>query len=358
MKLKEKGVSYPWGEQKPLAAQRYQVAEGVYWIRMPLPFALDHINVWLLEDEIEGQRGWTLVDTGIARPEVQALWRQIEAEQFDGLPLLRVIVTHMHPDHVGLAGWLCERWHAPLLMSLGDYALACLWAVPGQGDAVLGGTGGEAAALHFARHGLVDAEAQAQIKQRSSYYSELVHRLPGHYHRLLHNDELRIGGRVWRCIVGYGHAPEHMALYSENLGVLIAGDMVLPTISTNVSVFAYEPESDPLTLYLDSLKLYLELSADTVVLPSHGRPFQGLHTRIHYLQNHHEERLVETWQACQQSEGCSAAELVPVLFKRQLDMHQLTFAMGEALAHLHRLYFQGRLKRHVNAEGIYKFYAI
>lgn len=358
MKLKEKGLSYPWGAQKPLAAQRQQVAPGVYWIRLPLPFALDHINVWLLEDEVDGQRGWTLVDTGVARPEVQKLWQDIEAEHFDGLPLLRIIVTHMHPDHIGLAGWFCQRWNIPLFISLSDYALACLWAMPEQDEKTLGATSGEAAALHFARHGLVDPEALAQIKQRSGYYSQLVHRPPAQYQRLLHHTELHIAGRKWRCIVGYGHAPEHMALYCAELNVLISGDMVLPTISTNVSVFAYEPESDPLSLYLDSLKYYLELPANTLVLPSHGRPFQGMHARIHYLQQHHQERLADTLAACAHPAGCSAAELIPVLFKRELDMHQLSFAMGEAIAHLHLLYFQGQLTRKVEAAGIYKFYTL
>lgn len=358
MKSNKSGVSYPLGDQKPAAGQLQQMAEGVYWLRMPLPFALDHINLWLLEDEIEGRKGWTLVDTGIARPEVQALWQQIEAEQLQGLPILRVVVTHMHPDHVGLAQWLCTRWQAPLYMSLSDYALACLWAQPTtQGDEALGATGGEAAAQHFARHGLVDAEAQLQIKRRSSYYADLVQVPPAQFHRLMHNAVLSIGGRQWRCIAGYGHAPEHMALFCEELNVLISGDMVLPTISTNVSVFAYEPEADPLTLYLDSLRLYLALPIDTLVLPSHGRPFLGLHDRVHYLQEHHTQRLAETLEACQGPDGCSAAELIPVLFKRQLDMHQLTFAMGEAIAHLHRLYFQGLISRRVDTQGVYKFYA-
>lgn len=357
MKSKKTGVSYPWGEQKPAATQLQKMAEGVYWVRMPLPFALDHINLWLLEDEIEGRRGWTLVDTGIARPEVQALWQQIEAQHLGGLPILRVVVTHMHPDHVGLARWFCERWQAPLYISLSDYALACLWALPAQGDNALGATGGEAAAQHFARHGLLEAEAQAQIKQRGSYYADLVQLPPAQFNRLMHDGVLTIAGRQWRCIAGYGHAPEHIALYCDELKVLISGDMVLPTISTNVSVFAYEPEADPLRLYLESLTCYLSLPADTLVLPSHGRPFHGLHARIHDLQQHHTDRLAETLEACQHPEGCSAAELIPVLFKRQLDMHQLTFAMGEAIAHLHALYFQGQLSRQVDSQGIYKFYA-
>lgn len=356
MKTKN-NVSYPLGDVKPDPGQLQAIADGVYWLRMPLPFALDHINLWLIEDEIAGRKGWTLVDTGIARPEVQHLWRQIEAEQLQGLPILRVMVTHMHPDHVGLAQWLCERWHAPLFMSLSDYALACLWSRPVSVETPLGATGGEAAALHFARHGLTAPDAQAQIKQRSSYYSDLVLPLPAQFNRLMHNEVIQIGGRAWRCIVGQGHAPEHIALYCAELNCLVSGDMVLPTISTNVSVFAYEPEANPLALYLDSLGYYLDLPSDTLVLPSHGKPFYGLHERVQYLHQHHAERLTETLAACQAPDGCSAADLIPVLFKRQLDMHQLTFAMGEAIAHLHCLYFQGQLQRQVDSQGVYKFYA-
>ena len=290
-------VSYPLGDLKPEAGQLQPMVKGVYWLRMPLPFALDHINLWLIEDEIAGRKGWTLVDTGIARPEVKALWQQIEAEQLQGLPILRVIVTHMHPDHVGLAQWLCARWQAPLFMSLSDYALACLWSRPASVEAQLGATGGEAAALHFARHGLTAPEAQEQIKQRSSYYSDLVLPPPAEFQRLMHNTLIEIGGKTWRCIDGCGHAPEHMALYCAELNCLISGDMVLPTISTNVSVFAYEPEADPLRLYLDSLAYYLDLPSDALVLPSHGRPFYGLHERVQYLHQHHADRLADTLAA-------------------------------------------------------------
>lgn len=349
---------YPWQELLPQAGQLKEVAKGVHWLRMPLPFALDHINLWLLEDEIEGRKGWTLVDTGISRPEVQALWEKIFADQLKGLPILRVIVTHMHPDHVGLAGWICERWQVPLYMSLSDYLFACLWTNPGNNDQRFGGAVGVAAAAHFARHGLVDESAQEQIRQRGSYYPSLVQQPPANYRRLMDGDVLEIGDNNWQCIVGYGHAPEHIALYCNQTKVLISGDMVLPTISTNVSVFDYEPEADPLRLYLQSLERYLDLPSETLVLPSHGKPFKGLHERIEQLQAHHIDRLADTLKACEKEGGCSATELIPILFKRQLDMHQLSFAIGEAIAHLHALYFQQKVERRINEQGIYQFYAL
>lgn len=355
MNPNEQRLEYPLGDTLAQPGDPLALADGVYWIRMPLPFVLDHINLWLLRDRIDGRDGWTIVDCGVARPEVKALWDRIFEEKLEGLPVLRVIVTHMHPDHVGLAGWICERWKSPLWMSMTDYFVARHWAQPDSGDHSGGGPNGEAAVVHFSRHGMQDPESLEQIRQRAGYYTSLVEPLPGSFRRLIHGDRITIGGREWRVIVGYGHAPEHVSLYCDDLGVLISGDMVLPRISTNVSVFHFEPEANPLPLYLDSLDRYADLPEDTLILPSHGKPFRGLHERIRQQHEHHAERLAEVVEAC--AEPLSAADVVPVLFHRKLDLHQLTFAMGEALAHLHALYFEGRLTRSMGADGIYRFTA-
>lgn len=353
MNLNESRLVYPWGDTLPEPGRAIGVADGVYWIRMPLPFALDHINLWLLRDEIDGRIGWTVVDTGVARDEVRALWEAVFEHVLEGLPVLRVVVTHMHPDHVGLASWLCDRWQVPLWMTMTDYAVARMWAGPSASGAGASGPTGDAAAQHFARHGLTDPQAQEQISGRDGYYASLVPDMPRSFHRLLHGHELQIGGRDWRVITGYGHAPEHASLHCEPLGVLIAGDMVLPRISTNISVFDTEPEGNPLPLYLDSLREYDSLSEDTLVLPSHGKPFRGLHERIAQQHTHHAERLAEVLLAC--GEPASAMDIVPVMFRRKLDMHQMSFAMGEAIAHLHALYFEGKLRRSVDAQGVYRF---
>ncbi|MBS3911144.1 MAG: MBL fold metallo-hydrolase, partial [Hydrogenophaga sp.] len=177
---------------------------------------------------------------------------------------------------------------------------------------------------------------------------------PRQYRRLMDGGQLTIGGRTWHCISGYGHAPEHMALHCPELGVLISGDMVLPRISTNVSVYDQEPEADALTLFLDSLDKYPPLPAHTLVLPSHGKPFTGLHERIQQLKDHHADRLAEVLEACQ-AQPCSAADILPVMFKRPLDLHQTTFAMGEAVAHLHRLWHGGQLVRSRGVDGVFRF---
>lgn len=357
MNPNEQQLTYPWGDTQPEPGHAMAVADGVRWIRMPLPFALDHINLWLLRDEIDGREGWTVVDCGISREPVKALWEEVFKNALDGLPVIRVIVTHMHPDHVGLASWLCERWNAPLWMSMTDYAVARLWsrrAAEPDGQGV--GTGGQAAVDHFARHGLTDPESQEKIRQRAGYYPNLVPDVPARFSRLMDGHSVTVGGRPWRIIVGYGHAPEHVSLYSDTLRVLISGDMVLPRISTNVSVFDYEPDANPLPLYLQSLRRYDSLPPDTLVLPSHGRPFKGLHERIAQQHAHHAERLEEVLVACVTPR--STHDMVPVLFHRKLDLHQLTFAMGEALAHLHALYFEGKLKRIVGDDGIVRFQTV
>lgn len=351
----EAALSFPLGERLPPPGGVLEVAPGVLWLRMSLPFALDHINLWLLRDRLEGREGWTVVDCGIADDATRAQWEQVFAGHLQGLPVLRVVVTHMHPDHVGLAHWLTERWSTPdhdcrLWMSATDFQTARLAVIS------TGGVGGDAAARFFARHGLLDPDALQRVRERRNHFSSLVPRLPERFRRLMHGQTLRIGGHDWHCLAGHGHSPEHIALHSPGLQVLIAGDMVLPRISTNVSVGDQEPEANPLALYLDSIERLRALPAGTLVLPSHGRPFVGLHERIGQLQQHHRERLADTLAACARA-PCSAAELLPVLFRRPLDLHQTTFAMGEAIAHLHALQAEGQLVSRAGDDGVLRFAA-
>lgn len=317
------------------------VADGVYWLRMPLPFALDHINLWLLRDD----DGWTIIDTGFGTDVTKQLWERIFAEHLDRRPVKRIIVTHLHPDHLGLAAWLAERFAVDVWMTLAEFLLAhTVWAAR-DGDALT-----DLAGL-YERHGL-DQARSAMIANRAGAYRSGVPSLPMTLRRLIDGDCVTIDKRRWRVIIGRGHSPEHAALHCESLGLLISGDMVLPKITTNVSVAPFEPDGNPLGLFLDTLQRFADLPRDTLVLPSHGAVFRGLHARLAQLAEHHEERFGVVLQACTQPR--SAAELLGHLFKRELDAHQLSFAMGEAIAHLNYLMHARRLRR-VRHNGGYRF---
>ncbi|MFG6412922.1 MBL fold metallo-hydrolase [Roseateles sp. DC23W] len=347
---RESELHYPLGETLPQAGEALDLAPGLRWVRMGLPFALDHINLWLLRDRIDGVDGWTIVDCGIASDATRDNWETVFASRLDGLPVLRVMATHFHPDHLGLAHWLTERWACRLWMSATDFNLARL------ASSSTVGMGGASAAAFFGSHGLTDEDSLQKIRERADYYPKMVPVVPTAFRRLMDGMAVDIGGRTWRCIAGYGHAPEHISLFCEAGKLLISGDMVLPRISTNVSVVDVEPEADPLNLYLQSLTRYLDLPAATLVLPSHGKPFTGLHQRIDQLQAHHDDRFAEVMAACRTA-PTHAAGLLPVLFKRKLDLHQTTFAMGESIAHLNALWLKGALTRELGADGVYRFSA-
>lgn len=335
-------LEYPFPEL-PEAGTTREVAPGVRWLRMPLPFQLNHINLWLLADG----DGWTIVDTGIGNAPTRELWESVFASLENGAKVKRVLLTHYHPDHAGNAAWLCERFGVELWMTQGEYLTA--HAVR---DSAAGYTG-DAVLDVFRRNGLDEARLGAMVT-RKNRYAGLVPDFPQSYRRVIDGDRIRIGAREWRGMVGYGHAPEHLSLYCADLNVLIAGDMLLSTISTNVSVWSVDPEGDPLRLFLQSIARYRELPEDVLVLPSHGKPFRGAHLRVRELEAHHDARFQELLDSLK-GRSASAGELLPVLFRRPLDAHQTFFAMGEAVAHLHYLYYAARAKRSVGSDGIVRY---
>lgn len=347
-------LHYPWQDARPATGTRMALRPGIQWVRMPLPFALNHINLWMLDDRQEEQSGWCVVDAGVATETIRHAWQNLLAPDASTLPLLRVVVTHMHPDHVGNAQWLIEQFSpakhpARLWMSATDHLAAQLACQETTGY------GGEHAVQFFAAHGLSDRDSLEKIRQRNGYYASMVPAVPRIYARLMDGMTVRIGEREWRCLTGYGHSPEHISLFDESDHTLISGDMLLPRISTNISVINSEPEADPLGLFLTSIKRLNALPADTLVLPSHGLPFVGIHARVDQLLSHHDARLEDIRQACLQAPQ-TAADLLPVLFNRALDLHQTTFAMGEAVAHLNHLWLTGELTRH-EENGVWRFSA-
>jgi glyoxylase-like metal-dependent hydrolase (beta-lactamase superfamily II) len=334
-------LQYPW-PHTPAAGTTIEVAPGVHWLSMPLPFALDHINLWLVADD----GGWAVVDTGIGNAATRELWEKL-FERFQNIR--RVILTHYHPDHAGNADWICRRFGVELWTTQGEYLTA--HAV----RASAAGYNAEAVLSVFRRNGLDDASFAA-MSGRGNRYKNLVPEFPQSYRRIIEGDRLRIGAHEWLAIVGHGHAPEHLSLYSNELNTVIAGDMLLSTISTNVSVWSVDPQGDPLRLFLESIRRYRELPADVLVLPSHGKPFRGAHQRVEQLEAHHRARFGELMDVLRTKEA-SAGELMRVLFRRPLDAHQTFFAMGEAIAHLHYLYYAGEAKRAAGPDGIMRYAA-
>jgi glyoxylase-like metal-dependent hydrolase (beta-lactamase superfamily II) len=336
----------------PGAGRIIEVAPGVRWLRMPLPFALDHINLWLLDDQIDGIRGWTAVDTGYGDEATRALWEQHLAHSLDGRPLLRVITTHYHPDHMGNAAWLIAR------QARGD---KLLWSTQSEFQTAhlvwtqLSQYRMADTAAFFTRHGMPAAVTSAHAS-RGNKYRQGVPELPQAYRRIFRGDTIAIGGRPWRVIIGLGHAPEHASFYCDELGVLISGDMLLPKISTNVSVWANDPLGDPVRLFVESIQTYVDLPDDTLVLPSHGLPFIGIRARVKALTDHHRDRLGELERAA--GTGVSAFDVLPVLFRRELDLQQQFFAMGEAIAHLNHSWHRGHLTRSVGSDDIIRFSGI
>lgn len=338
-------LTYPFDDLPP-AGTACDVAPGIKWLQMPLPFALDHINLYLIEDG----DGWVIVDTGIRGDKTQNFWREIFAGALGGKPVTRVIVTHMHPDHLGQAGWLCRHWNAPLLMSRTEYFYARTFSNENVREL-------PPEAIQFYQRGGIPENILTEIASRGwGGFSSNVEPMPVGYHRLIDDQILTIGGREWRVVTGSGHSPEHVCLYCEEIDVLISGDQVLPRITSNVSVNANEPEEDPLSYWLDSHRKFLSLPDTALVLPSHNRPFYGLHTRLRYLLEHHEDRMLACEEKCVTPQ--TAHDLLPVMFSRPLDSFQIMLALGECIAHLHCLMGRGRLERTLDQDGRYRYRSI
>jgi glyoxylase-like metal-dependent hydrolase (beta-lactamase superfamily II) len=332
-------ISYEFSE-RPEAGEVMRIMPGVKWLRMPLPFTLGHINLWLLEHD----SGWVIVDTGVFTDESKAVWRHTFADGMEGRPVRRLIVTHLHPDHAGCAGWLAEELDIELLMTREEYLLCRI---------LVGDTGRSApeVGVRFYKEAGYSPKALDTYQERFGMFGKYVSPLPESYRRLRDGDVLRIGNNEWQVIVGRGHSPEHACLYCAGLNVLISGDQILPTISSNISVHPTEPHANPLADWMDSLRDFKQkIPDDALVLPAHGKPFRGVQRRLDQLIHEHEACLVELYEACKEPKR--AIDTFSALFKGTINDSNLMFATGESIAHLNYLMSTGSVKVSADDDGI------
>lgn len=342
----EAEVTYPLSTP-PEHGTVIEIAPGILWTRLPLPFRLNHVNIYLIEDG----DGWAVLDAGINSAVTREIWEALVAGPLKGRRLTRLIVTHFHPDHIGVAGWLTERFQIPLVTSQTAY-LSCLniSLSPGALDTKL---------YHdfYLSHGL-GAELTELVSTQGHQYLRMVANLPGTFRRIVDGDTLAIGGRKFSVITGDGHAAEQVMLYCREDKLLFVADQVLARITPNVSVWAVDPDGDPLGLFIRSLNgLKADIPDDTLVLPGHQLPFIGIHLRSSQLIGHHDTRCAALVEACR-TEARSSADLIPVLFPRPLDPHQTSFAFSEVLAHVNYTLGRGELRRDGQRNGVEYFRAV
>ena len=334
----DRGLIYPF-ETKPALGEAIEVAPGVLWVRMKMPMQLDHINVWLLEDG----DGWAVVDTSLNEQGSKDAWEAVFARYLGGRRITRIFVTHLHPDHVGLAGWIGEKFDAPLHMSRTDYLMCRMLVMDTGKEAPQEG-------LSFYRAAGFPEEAIEKYRERFGGFGFGVYRLPQSYHRLQDGDAFSIGGRTWRVVVGRGHAPEHACLWCPEENLIISGDQILPRISSNVSVFPTEPDANPLQDWIDSCeKLRDLLPAETLVLPAHNEPFRNVTKRMQDLIDGHEEGMAKLLALL--DEPKRAVEVFPALFRTRITTGNYIMATGESLAHLNCLIARGQVVRTRGADG-------
>lgn len=333
------GLTYPF-DNGPQTGQAVDIAAGVKWLRMPLGGPLGFINIWAVAEA----EGWAIIDTGISGPETMEAWLQALAGPLRGRPVTRVFATHMHPDHVGMAGWLTRKFDVRLWMTRLEYVTCRTLAADTGREAPQDG-------IRFYRAAGWDEAALEVYRARFGFFGKGLHPLPDSFHRLSDGDEIRIGDYLWRVVVGSGHSPEHACLHCPELQVFISGDQVLPRISSNVSIYPTEPDADPLSDWLASLaRLKRRAPEDVLVLPAHNDPFFGLHARLDHLIEGHERSLERLHRSIAQPKR--AVDVFPVLFRRVIGPRLLGLATGESLAHLNCLIARGLATRTRDADGV------
>jgi glyoxylase-like metal-dependent hydrolase (beta-lactamase superfamily II) len=338
----EPSLAYPFEPPAPDGSV-VEVADGILWARIPMPMSLDHINVYLLRDG----DGWTIVDTGLNTKASRAVWGELVTRHLGGRPVRRLLCTHFHYDHAGLAAWWVEEHGASLLMSHGEYFQLRGFSAPPPDPLPV------TQRVFYERAGLgVETIEKMFASLRKDPFMPPV---PPSYERLRHGERLRIGGREWQVVIGEGHSPEHVCLYDPAGRILIAGDQLLPRITSNVLVSPIEPEANPLKLWLASLDRLDQLAPETLVLPSHQGVFRGLHARVQELRTHHQRQFDLLCDAIASRGAATVLELRAVQFPNLRHAHDEMMALGETIAHLSWLRHEGRVRRVLDDDGCHRF---
>jgi len=326
-------LTYLFGTEPPAAGDLVEVAPGVRWWSVPVPGPLRQVNGYLLADHA----GTVAVDTGFNTDDALAAWRALLAGSLADRPITRIVCTHFHPDHSGLAGWLARKTGAPLIMTRVEWLTLRLLVADARAQVPA------EMLAHWRGAGWSEGEIDRAAALGWDRFGRLVARLPFGCGIVAAGDALTVGGHRWRVVVGEGHSPAHLCLLDEARGLFLAGDQVLPRISPNVSVTALEPEGDPLGAWLASIARLRALPADLLVLPGHGAPFRGLHARLDAIEGEHRARLDALHAFL--AEPRRARDCFATLFRRPVGEDMLGMATGGALAHLHRLRAEGRAIR-------------
>jgi glyoxylase-like metal-dependent hydrolase (beta-lactamase superfamily II) len=334
-------IRYPWDDRIPAEDEAIEVADGILWLRLPLPMKLDHVNVYALEDG----DGWTVVDTGFYSKRGVAIWEKLMAGPLGGKPVRRVVVTHHHPDHIGMAGWFMAQG-AELVTTRTAWLMARMSVLDVQPVPT------PEAMLFYKRSGMPDDIYEKRVIDRPFNFADCVSPIPQGFTRIREGDTLTIGGRDWDIRIGNGHAPEHATLWSGN--IVLGGDQLLPSISPNLGVYPNEPMADPVSDWLEACERLLTHAADDqLVLPGHKLPFTGLPFRLtNLIENHHSalKRLSEFLETPKTAHEC----FLP-LFKRSINGGEYGLALVEAVAHCNHLYVAGHTTRIVDDKGAYRY---
>ena len=338
-------IKYPW-ETPPAEGKAIEVAPGIFWMRLPLPMALDHVNVYALDDG----DSWTIIDTGFASKRSRAIWNALLDGPLAGKPVGRLIVTHHHPDHVGLAGWFMANG-ADLWMPRTGWLMARMLTLDVQEVPTT-------ETLHFYKRAGMDPAVLAQRKaDRPFNFADCVVPLPLGYNRLQDGATFKMGGRTWDVRMGDGHAPEHATLWSRDDHVVIGGDQLLPSISANIGVYPTEPEADPVADWLSACEGFQSYAqADQLVLGGHKLPFTGLPLRLRQMIENHHGALTRLHDFITSPKA--AGDCFMPLFKRNISGSEYGLALVEAVAHLNHLHQTGKATRTLREDGAGQFQAI